>query len=75
MGTQGGLGDFKMEIQSHYRNPLARVLREAIEIQELENMEFGWSSVEADERKVKCLNSKQDFSQNSIPRTVHIRGN
>ena len=64
-----------MAIQDHYRDPLARVLREAIEIQELENLEFGWSSVEAHGRKVKCLNSKQEYFQNVIPRTVQMRGN
>ena len=37
LGDHGGRGDFKMDIISHHRDPLTRVLKEAIEIQNLEN--------------------------------------
>ena len=64
-----------MDLNSPYKDPLARVLREAMEIQKMENMEFGWRSLELDGRKTLCLNSKQEYYQNVIPRTVQIRGN
>ena len=54
---------------------MARVLKEAIEIQNLENGELGWRSVAESGRKVICLNSKQEYFQNVIPRTVQMRGN
>ena len=75
LGSQNGVGDFKMDIIAPYKDPLARVLREAIEIQKLENNEVGWRSVEHDGRKTQCLNSKQEYYQNVIPRSVQIRGN
>ena len=75
MGTMDGMGDFKMDLVSLHRDPLSRVLREALEIQELENNELGWRSVEQDGRKMHCLNSKQEYFQNVIPRTIQIRGN
>ena len=40
--------DFKMDITSHHRDPLSRVLKEAIDIQNLENGEAG---VEISRRK------------------------
>ena len=43
--------------------------------QELENSEIGWTSVEQDGRKALCMNSKQEYYQNVIPRTIQIRGN
>ena len=75
MGTEDGLGDFRMDQVSSHRDPLSRVLREALEIQELENNEIGWKTVNQDGRKIHCLNSKQEYFQNVIPRTVQIRGN
>ena len=75
MGTTDGMGDFKMDLVSSHRDPLSRVLREALQIQELENYEIGWRSVEEDGRQIHCLNSKQEYFQNVIPRTIQIRGN
>ncbi len=64
-----------MDLIAPYKDPLARVLREAMEIQELENKEMGWTSLERDGRKAKCMNSKQEYYQNEIPRSVQMRGN
>ena len=75
MGTQDGVGDFKMDLIAPFKDPLARVLREAMEIQELENREIGWTSTERDGRQTKCMNSKQEYYQNVIPRSIQIRGN
>ena len=75
MGTEDGLGDFRMDQVSSHRDPLSRVLREALEIQELENNEIGWKSVNQHGRLIHCLNSKQEYFQTVIPRTVQIRGN
>ena len=75
VGPQNGVLDFKMGLIAPYKDPLARVLREALEIQNLENLELGWRSVEQDGRKIQCLNSKQEYYQNVIPRSVQIRGN
>ena len=75
MGSMDGLGDFRMDQISSHRDPLSRVLREALEIQELENNDIGWRSVNLDGRQINCLNSKQEYFQNVIPRTIQIRGN
>ena len=74
-GSQNGVGDFRMDLIAPYKDPLARVLWEALEIQKMENKELGWRSVEHDGRKTKCLNSKQEYYQNVIPRSVQISGN
>ena len=74
-GDDGGLKDFRMDLVAPYKDPLARVLREALEIQNLENNDLGWRSIAQDGRKVHCLNSKQEYHQNVIPRSVQIRGN
>ncbi len=66
LGSQNGVCDYKMDLIAPYKDPLARVLREALEIQKMENMEIGWRSVEKDGRKVQCLNSKQEYHQNVI---------
>ena len=75
MGARNGVLDLKMDLIAPYKDPLARVLREAMEIQELENKEIGWTSVEQDGRKAQCMNSKQEYYQNVIPRNIQIRGN
>ena len=74
-GEEGGVRDFKMEVVSVHKEPLSRVLREALEIQQLENMKIGWKSLDRDGRKVSCLNSKQEYYQNVIPRNIQITGN
>ena len=74
-GPENGVGDFKMDLVAPFKDPLSRVLREALEIQNLENNDIGWRSVEHDGRRVHCLNSKQEYYQNVIPRSVQIRGN
>ena len=75
MGNMDGLGDFRMNLVSSHRDPLSRVLRESLDIQELENNELGWRSLNQDGRQIHCLNSKQEYFENVIPRTIQIRGN
>ena len=60
LGFQNELEDLKMDLIASYKEPLTRVLREAILIQKMENMELVCRSVEPDSRKVKFLNSKQE---------------
>ena len=50
--AEGGKSTNSEPIAS-YKDPLARVLREAIEIQELENKDIGGTSVERNVRKAQ----------------------
>ena len=74
-GPDGGVRDFRMDLVAPFKDPLSRVLREALEIQNLENNDLGWRSLAQDGRRIHCLNSKQEYYQNVIPRSVQIRGN
>jgi hypothetical protein len=74
-GPEYGVKDFRMDLVAPFKDPLSRVLREALEIQTLENNDIGWRSLQQDGRKIHCMNSKQEYHQNVIPMNVQIRGN
>ena len=59
IGEERGLRDYKMEVVGRFRDPLTRILDEAVRIKDAENSEKNWSAENG--KKFVCLNSKLDY--------------
>ena len=71
LGDQGeGLRDYKMEVVGRFRDPLSRILDEAIRIKDAEIKEKNV----LDEKKIVCLNSKLDYFKSQAVHTTFSKG-
>ena len=72
LGEQGGLTDYKMEVVGRFRDPLSRILDEAIRIKDAEMKEKNLPV--PDQKKVICMNSKLDYFKSQAVHTTFGKG-
>ena len=73
LGDQGeGLRDYKMEVVGRFRDPLSRILDEAIRIKDAETKEKNVPVI--NQKKIVCLNSKLDFFKSQAVHTTFSKG-
>ena len=63
IGPLNGLKDFSMKVTGTFKDPLTRILNEAVRIKDLE-----------DEPSVNCLNSKGEYYKSQYIRTSYHKG-
>ena len=63
IGPLQGLNDYSMKVTGTFKDPLTRILDEAVRIKDLE-----------DDPKVNCLNSKGEYYQSQYIRTCYKKG-
>ena len=61
-----------MEVVGRFRDPLTRILDEAVRIKDAEMLEN--KLLEPDEKKYICLNSKLDYFKSQVVRTTFSKG-
>ena len=63
IGSLNGLNDYSMKVTGTFKDPLSRILDEAVRIKDLE-----------DDPSVNCLNSKGEYFQSQYIRTSYQKG-
>ena len=63
IGPLNGLNDYSMKVTDNFKDPLSRILDEAVRIKDLE-----------DDPSVNCLNSKGEYFQSQYIRTSYQKG-
>ena len=62
-GVNGGIGDYKMEVKKSFKEPLSRVIEEAVRIQEADR-----------NPKVECLKSRHEYFRSEYVRPAFFKG-